>query len=63
MSTLPITEAFAAYLTDERHFSAYTARCYGADLRQFIEHLVQETGIEPDRAAEEPPTGRGLRTG
>lgn len=53
MSTLPVTEAFAAYLTDERHFSAYTARCYGADLRQFIEYLGQELGIEPDRGAEE----------
>ena len=53
MSTLPITEAFAAYLTDERHFSAYTARCYGADLRQFIEYLSHELGVEPDRATEE----------
>lgn len=53
MSSLPITEAFAAYLTDERHFSAYTARCYGADLRQFIEHLSGELGIEVDRPAEE----------
>ena len=53
MSSLPITEAFAAYLTDERHFSAYTARCYAADLRQFIEYLSQELGLEIDRSAEE----------
>lgn len=59
-STLPVTEAFASYLTDERHFSAYTARCYGADLRQYIEFLGQELGIEPDRGAEE--TAFKLRT-
>ncbi len=44
MTTLPITESFGLYLTDERHFSPYTARCYGADLRQFIEYLVDESG-------------------
>jgi hypothetical protein len=53
MSTLPLTESFGAYLTDERHFSPYTARCYGADLRQFIEYLCDEAGVEIDRAQEE----------
>jgi len=46
MASLPITERFAGYLTDERHFSPYTARCYGADLRQFIEYLCDEFGLE-----------------
>ncbi len=46
MSTLPVTERFASYLVDERRFSPYTARCYGADLRQFIEHLIVQSGIE-----------------
>ena len=36
---LPIVRAFLEYLLDERHFSPYTARCYGVDLRQFVEHL------------------------
>ncbi|MCC5822966.1 MAG: tyrosine recombinase XerC [Phycisphaerales bacterium] len=53
MSTLPITESFGSYLTEERHFSPYTARCYGADLRQFIEYLCDEAGVEIDRAQEE----------
>ena len=53
MSTLPITEAFSSYLTDERHFSPYTARCYGADLRQFVNFLVEEYGIELDQPREE----------
>jgi integrase/recombinase XerC len=46
MSSLPITEAFASYLTDERRFSPYTARCYGADLRQFIEYLADAFAVE-----------------
>ncbi len=52
MSSLPITDAFASYLTDERHFSPYTARCYGADLRQFVEYLCDDTGISADQNAE-----------
>ncbi|MBX3409336.1 MAG: tyrosine recombinase XerC [Phycisphaeraceae bacterium] len=53
MSALPITDTFTRYLTDERHFSPYTARCYGADLRQFIEFLASSSGIEIDAAREE----------
>lgn len=53
MSSLPLTESFGSYLTDERHFSPYTARCYGADLRQFIEYLCEESGAEIDRSQEE----------
>ena len=49
---LPIVEAFQSYLTDERHFSPYTAKCYGADLRQFVEHLADEHDITPDPANE-----------
>mgnify|MGYP003662110176 CR=1 FL=1 len=52
MSSLPITESFGSYLVDERRFSPYTARCYGADLRQYIEHLMAETGINPNPSDE-----------
>ncbi len=52
MSTLPITSAFTSYLMDERHFSPYTARCYGADLRQFVEYLVGAHGIAINEEAE-----------
>ena len=51
-SPLPIVQSFLDYLTDERHFSPYTARCYGADLRQFVEQLTASLGIEIDEAAE-----------
>jgi integrase/recombinase XerC len=52
MATLAITEAFGKYLIDERHFSPYTARCYGADLRQFVEFLVDEHGVDLNDALE-----------
>ena len=58
MSTLPITDAFTAYLSDERHFSPYTARCYGADLRQFIEFLTTKFGIEVRPDAEKAALDR-----
>ena len=35
-----IVQEFVDYLRYERHFSPYTARCYGADLRQFTEYLA-----------------------
>ncbi|MCC6427157.1 MAG: tyrosine recombinase XerC [Phycisphaerales bacterium] len=52
MSILPITAAFQKYLADERHFSPYTARCYGADLRQFVEYLAQGFNISVDEKRE-----------
>ncbi|MEM6506732.1 MAG: site-specific integrase, partial [Planctomycetota bacterium] len=40
---------FVDYLRNERHFSPYTARCYGADLRQYVEYL--ESDHAPESAA------------
>ncbi len=51
-SPLPLVNAFLAYLTDERHFSPYTARCYGADLRQFVGFLTDDLNVTIDDAAE-----------
>ncbi len=46
-------EQFVNYLRYERHFSPYTARCYGADLRQYAEFLSGEApGQQP---SETPP--------
>ncbi|MEM9167771.1 MAG: tyrosine recombinase XerC [Planctomycetota bacterium] len=52
MPSLPVTDSFASYLTDERRFSPYTARCYGADLRQYTDHLVKTHNLEADDARE-----------
>jgi integrase/recombinase XerC len=53
MSTIPLTDAFSAYLTGEKHFSPYTARCYGADLRQFVEFLSEALAIPLDAEREQ----------
>lgn len=39
MSDIVVIQQFLDYLRFERHFSPYTARCYGADLRQYAEFL------------------------
>jgi len=39
MFILPVIQAFLDYLSNERHFSTYTARCYGADLRQLVDFV------------------------
>jgi integrase/recombinase XerC len=39
MAECAITQEFLNYLKFEKHFSDYTARCYGADLEQFVEFL------------------------
>ncbi|NJM42252.1 MAG: site-specific integrase, partial [Anaerolineae bacterium] len=39
-----VVKQFVDYLRFERHFSPYTARCYEADLRQYIEFLVSSNG-------------------
>ncbi len=52
MSTLPIIEAFQKYLTDERHFSPYTAKCYGADLCQYVGYLADELNVSPETMQE-----------
>lgn len=46
--TYPIVKGFLDYLIDERHFSQYTSRCYGVDLRQFIAHTSDELNLEFD---------------
>ncbi len=41
---IPMLDEFVSYLKFERHFSPYTARCYGADLKQYGEYLAQKIG-------------------
>lgn len=49
-----IIDQFINYLRYERHFSQYTARCYGADLRQYAEHLGQKAQNQPQPQAAQP---------
>ena len=50
---LPIVERFLSYLIDERAFSPYTSRCYGLDLRQFVEYLEGELKSRVDMKSEQ----------
>jgi integrase/recombinase XerC len=52
-TSLPLINGFTSYLMDERHFSHYTARCYGADLRQYVEFLTEEGAVEMVEANEQ----------
>jgi integrase/recombinase XerC len=52
-------EQFVNYLRHERHFSPYTARCYGADLRQYAEFLSGDAPgqqPQPGQPADGPDT-------
>lgn len=60
MNTLPLIQMFTSYLGDERHFSPYTARCYGADLRQFIEYLQSEYSLTGQDEQEAAATARAV---
>jgi integrase/recombinase XerC len=51
--SVPVVAAFLSYLLDERHFSEYTAKCYGVDLRQLIIWITEEQNISINLPAEE----------
>ncbi len=56
-----ITE-FIDYLRFEKHFSNYTARCYSADLKQFIEAVLsqQDLRAEENVTTDESSDGSGV---
>jgi integrase/recombinase XerC len=55
---------FLNYLQFERHFSTYTSRCYGADLRQFCQFLLGiPAEIMPDDIDLSVANGHGLTNG
>lgn len=43
-------QEFIRYLKFEKHFSDHTAKCYGADLEQFAQFLLDEHRANPDTA-------------
>ncbi len=53
-TTLPQrVQDFLAYLQFERHFSVYTSKCYGADLRQFGHFLAGVPEVNPNNEPED----------
>jgi len=51
-NSLPIYDAFLDYLVQDRHFSAYTAKCYSADLRQYSKYIRERYDLEASPEAE-----------
>ena len=49
---LQVIKEFLSYLLDDRHFSPYTARCYGVDLRQYFEYLSEALNIHVNEQQE-----------
>jgi len=53
-------DQFASYLRFERHFSPYTVRCYGADLRQYTGFIAKTDSEQgPTDASGANPTDQG----
>ncbi len=48
MNDCAITHEFLDYLKYEKHFSAHTAKCYGADLTQFTKFLAAQPQSQSD---------------
>ncbi len=53
MSNSVLIQEFLNYLKFEKHFSSHTAKCYGADLEQFTEFILQNTETPESQAASE----------
>ncbi|MGI9013912.1 MAG: tyrosine recombinase XerC [Phycisphaerales bacterium] len=51
ITSIALIDRFQSYLLDERHFSEYTARCYGVDLRQYVDFLSDRhsLAVSPER--------------
>ena len=52
MENSMVIQEFLSYLSFEKHFSEHTAKCYGADLNQFSQYLVGDSG--PDGSTDGP---------
>ena len=54
MNENELISEFLDYLNFEKHFSSYTAKCYGADMRQFVQFLApsQQPSDDHQGAAE-----------
>lgn len=60
---LSILDTFTAFLTNEKHFSPYTARCYGADLRQYVDFITDECAISSDQGKEDAASKASVEKG
>ncbi|MCE5184899.1 MAG: tyrosine recombinase XerC [Planctomycetaceae bacterium] len=52
MDNSGVIQEFINYLKFEKHFSNHTAKCYGADLEQFVSYITQHSADEQNGALE-----------
>ena len=57
MNDTVLFQEFNNYLKFEKHFSEYTAKCYGADLKQFSEFVLTHSGHTAEVSAESQTDG------
>ncbi len=46
MDNSAVIQEFSNYLKFEKHFSSHTAKCYGADLEQFVSFLTEQDNAD-----------------
>jgi integrase/recombinase XerC len=63
MAECAMTQEFLNYLKFEKHFSDYTARCYGADLEQFVGFLHGQGSEDHPSSAGESFSSWGADSG
>lgn len=63
MSNSVMIQEFLNYLKFEKHFSAHTAKCYGADLEQFTVFIRQEAELQEGHTAASADTWQAQAEG
>ena len=59
MKDCAICQEFLSYLKFEKHFSEHTAKCYGADLEQYLGFLVDNSGRGGEQEGSSPWSSGG----
>lgn len=59
MDNSAVIQEFSNYLKFEKHFSSHTAKCYGADLDQFVGFLTEQDRSEPSGGDANPWAASG----
>ncbi len=62
MKDCAIIQEFLSYLKFEKHFSVHTAKCYGADLDQFIDFLLSRPPTDLDSGRQDTAGSTAVAT-
>jgi integrase/recombinase XerC len=62
MKDCAIIQEFLSYLKFEKHFSVHTAKCYGADLDQFIDYLLSHSSAGAESGGQDSAGSTAVAT-